>query len=85
MAYVPDTVFALATAPGKSGVAVVRISGSLACEAGQRLSGKLPPARMASLRLLRDASGARLDQALVLYFPSGSSFTGEDVVELHLH
>ncbi len=85
MAYEPDTIFALATAPGKAGVAVVRISGSLAALAGQTLFGALPDPRMASLRLLKDREGRRLDQALVLYFQKNSSFTGEDVVELHLH
>ncbi len=85
MAYVPDTIFALATAPGKAGVAVVRVSGSLAQNAGKTLFGDLPEPRMASLRLLKDREGRRLDQALVLFFKEKSSFTGEDVLELHLH
>ncbi|MDO6481676.1 tRNA uridine-5-carboxymethylaminomethyl(34) synthesis GTPase MnmE [Shimia thalassica] len=85
MAYVPDTIFALATAPGKAGVAVVRVSGSLAQNAGKTLFGVLPEPRMASLRLLKDREGRRLDQALVLFFKEKSSFTGEDVLELHLH
>ncbi|PSL17962.1 tRNA uridine-5-carboxymethylaminomethyl(34) synthesis GTPase MnmE [Shimia abyssi] len=85
MAYVPDTIFALATAPGKAGVAVVRVSGSLAAEAGRALFGGLPEPRIASLRLLIDRKGIRLDQALVMYFPEKNSFTGEEVVELHLH
>ncbi|SHJ86193.1 tRNA modification GTPase trmE [Shimia gijangensis] len=85
MVYVPDTIFALATAPGKAGVAVVRVSGSLAGHAGSALFGKLPHPRMASLRILKDAAGRRLDQALVLFFPEKNSFTGEEVLELHLH
>lgn len=85
MAYVPDTIFALATAPGKAGVAVVRVSGSLATSAGRALFGTLPEPRVASLRLLKDSENRRLDQALVLYFPEKNSFTGEDVLELHLH
>ena len=85
MAHVADTIFALATAPGKAGVAVIRISGSEATKAGAALFGALPEARMAALRLLRDKAGHRLDQALVLYFPEKNSFTGEEVIELHLH
>lgn len=85
MAFVPDTIFALATAPGKSGVAVIRVSGSQAAETGRALFGSLPAPRVASLRLLRGPDGGRLDQALVLYFPAKNSFTGEEVLELHLH
>ncbi len=85
MAFVPDTIFALATAPGKAGVAVIRVSGPLSAEAGNGLFGALPQPRVAALRVLKDADGRRLDQALVLYFPEKNSFTGEEVVELHLH
>ncbi|WP_299349194.1 tRNA uridine-5-carboxymethylaminomethyl(34) synthesis GTPase MnmE [uncultured Shimia sp.] len=85
MAYVPDTIFALATAPGKAGVAVIRVSGTLAGKAGSALFGTLPDPRQASLRVLKDQEGRRLDQAVVLYFPERNSFTGEEVVELHLH
>lgn len=80
-----DTIFALATAPGKSGVAVVRISGPDAFKAAQAIAGDLPAPRQAGLRLLRDRGGRRLDQALVLVFPQGGSFTGEDIVELQIH
>ena len=80
-----DTIFALATAQGRAGVAVVRISGNLAFQAGGNLAGELPKGAGRSLRLLRSSEGEVLDQALVLTFPHGSSFTGEDVVELHLH
>ncbi|MBO9407344.1 tRNA uridine-5-carboxymethylaminomethyl(34) synthesis GTPase MnmE [Shimia sp. R9_1] len=85
MAYVPDTIFALATAPGKAGVAVVRVSGSRVEEAGNALFGDLPKPRYAALKILKDSEGRRLDQALVLYFPDMNSFTGEEVLELHLH
>ena len=82
-----DTIFALSSGPGTAGVAVVRISGTGAFDALQTLTSKpLPEARYAALRLLTDpATGARLDQALVLAFKGPASFTGEDVVELHLH
>jgi len=80
-----DTIFALATARGKAGVAVIRVSGPHALEAVQSLAGTLPEPRKAGLRLLRDDNGHRLDEALVLTFPGRNSFTGEDVGELHLH
>ena len=85
MAYVPDTIFALATAPGKAGVAVVRVSGSRASDVCKSLCGDVPPARTATLRVLSDSRGTRLDQALVLFFKEKGSFTGEQVVEFHLH
>ena len=80
-----DTIYALATALGKSGVAVIRLSGPLAFSAAKTLAGSLPEPRVAGLRSLRDADGVLLDQALVLTFAQGHSFTGEDVAELHLH
>lgn len=79
------TIFALATAAGKSGIAVVRISGPAAFTAARLLAGSLPEPRRAGLRILRDERGDQLDEALVLTFPGKASFTGEDVVELHLH
>ncbi len=80
------TIFAPATAAGRAGIAVVRLSGPGAGPAVEALAGDLPPARRASLRSLREpASGAPLDNALVLWFPAPASFTGEDVAELHLH
>ncbi|RYH10870.1 tRNA uridine-5-carboxymethylaminomethyl(34) synthesis GTPase MnmE [Tropicimonas sp. IMCC6043] len=79
-----DTIYALATAPGRSGVAVVRVSGPLAREACRQLAGDVPEPRRASLRRLHD-DGVVLDQALVLVFPRGESFTGEDVVEFQTH
>jgi tRNA modification GTPase len=80
-----ETIYALATAPGKSGVAVIRISGSLALNAAQKLAGKLPNFRVTGLRSLRNEVGELLDQALVIVFSKGHSFTGEDIAELHLH
>ena len=82
-----DTIFALASGPGIAGVAVVRISGTRAFAVLEALSGQPVPApRRATLRKLRKpGSEARLDKALVLAFEGPSSFTGEDVVELHLH
>lgn len=80
-----DTIFALATAPGRAGVSVVRISGPLAAVCAQRLCGELPDARRAATRVLRDETGEVIDHALVLYFCAPASFTGEDVVEFQIH
>lgn len=79
-----DTIFAQATARGKAGVSVVRISGPLALEAVGALGAcDLRPHR-ASLRQLM-VSGDMIDEAVVIWFPAGKSFTGEDVVELQVH
>jgi tRNA modification GTPase len=79
------TIFALATARGKSGVAVIRISGPAAHQVGAALAGTLPDAGRFALRKLRDAAGGVLDEALVLRFDAPRSFTGEDSVELQVH
>ncbi len=80
-----DTIFALATAPGRGAVAVVRVSGSNARASVEALAGRLPRPRAASLRALRDTDGALLDHALVLWFPGPASFTGEDCAEFQVH
>ncbi|MEM8754445.1 MAG: tRNA uridine-5-carboxymethylaminomethyl(34) synthesis GTPase MnmE [Pseudomonadota bacterium] len=79
-----DTIYALATAPGKAGVAVVRISGPDAPRVLTDLAGDPPPPRMMSLRRIVD-SGELIDRALVVRFRAGASFTGEELAELHLH
>ena len=78
-----DTIFALASARGKAGVAVMRLSGPQAHWALAHLCAP-PPARQAALRRLV-WQGQVLDEALVLLFDQGASFTGEGSVELHLH
>lgn len=80
-----DTIVALATARGRAGVAVVRVSGRDASAVATALAGPLPPPRQAALRALRAADGSLIDQALVLWFPGPASFTGQDVVEFHTH
>jgi tRNA modification GTPase len=82
-----DTIYALASGSGRAGVAVVRLSGPQAGMALMALSAKsLPPPRLAQLmRLRHPESQDILDDALVLWFPAPASFTGEDVVELHVH
>lgn len=80
-----DTIYAVSTAPGKAGIAVIRVSGPLAFVIAQSLCGALPEPRRASLRVLRDETGERLDEGLVLVFPAEASFTGENSVEFHIH
>ena len=81
-----DTIYAPATAPGRSAVAVLRLSGPGTREVLRQLIGNLPEPRRASLRRLRDpATGGVLDDGLVLWFPGPASYTGEDSAELHLH
>ena len=80
-----DTIFALATAQGRAGVAVIRISGPSAFDVAHALIGDVPQTRYAALRKVQDASGEVIDEALALSFTAPASFTGEDVVELHLH
>ncbi len=79
-----DTIFAPATARGRAGVAVIRISGPEAHGAVHALCGDVPPERVASLRQVSDGAEI-LDEALVLVFGAGRSFTGEAVAELQLH
>ncbi len=78
-----DTIFALASARGRAGIAVMRISGPRAHWAVSQLCD-VPKPRVAALRVLR-FGGEALDQALVLIFAKGGSFTGEESAELHLH
>lgn len=79
-----DTIFALATARGKAGVAIIRISGPASHDAVRHLAGDVPEMRRAVLRTLR-SGGEVLDQGLVLTFCEGSGFTGERAAELQLH
>lgn len=79
-----DTIFALASAQGKAGVAVIRISGPLAHSVGKSVCGSLP-LRGTCVRTLRDVEGQPLDESLVLTFVAPGSFTGEDVVEFQTH
>jgi len=84
----PDTIFALASAPGRAGIAVFRISGPAAGAVLRAVCGRddLPePRRAIRCRMVDPASGAALDDGLVMWFPGPASFTGEDVAELHIH
>jgi len=81
------TIFALATAPGRSGVAMLRVSGPSAADALRKLGvATLPaPRRATHRRIFHPADGTPIDDAILLWFPGPASFTGEDVLELHLH
>jgi len=81
-----DTIYALSSAPGRAGVAVVRVSGPGAGAAVQALTRKPVPApRKAVLTRLRDASAAAIDSGLLLFFQGPASFTGEDMAEFQVH
>lgn len=80
-----NTIYALSTAQGKAGVAVIRVSGECVPHVAEDICGTGLKPRHATVRILRDHFGHRLDEALVLYFPGKASFTGEPVLELHVH
>ena len=80
-----STIYALATPRGKAGLGVVRVSGPGAHAAAGRLTGPLPSPRRAALRRMRAADGTVIDEALVVLFPEGASYTGEPVAELQCH
>ena len=81
-----ETIFALSSGGARAGVAVVRVSGTAAGGALRALTGTaLPTPRLATRARLVDPSGEPIDTALVLWFPAPRSFTGEDVVEFHVH
>lgn len=80
-----ETIFALASAAGKAGVSVVRVSGPDAWRAVETLAASVPEPRVASVRRLVSPDGDFLDEALVLVFAEGASFTGERVAEFQIH
>jgi len=79
------TIAAIATAPGRGGVGVIRISGSNLLPFAFALTGKSPKPRYATLADFQAADGSTIDTGLLLYFPNPHSFTGEDVLELQGH
>ena len=80
-----DTIAAIATAPGRGGIGVVRVSGAQVPSVALALIGKLPPLRLATLANFIDIDGSVIDQGIVLYFAAPHSFTGEAVLELQGH
>src|SRR4051812_41532103 len=80
-----QTIAAIATASGRSGIGVLRISGPDLSTFANGLTGRGLRPRHASLRTFRDASGGAIDTGIALYFPAPQSYTGEDVLELQGH
>lgn len=80
-----DVIAAIATAPGRGGIGVVRVSGSNLTSFANILTGRPPKPRFATLANFLDAEQSPIDQGLLLYFPAPHSYTGEDVIELQGH
>ncbi|ARA71027.1 tRNA uridine-5-carboxymethylaminomethyl(34) synthesis GTPase MnmE [Pasteurella multocida] len=80
-----ETIVAQATAPGRGGIGILRVSGPKAVEVAHTVLGKCPKPRMADYLPFKDSDGNVLDQGIALYFKAPHSFTGEDVLELQGH
>ena len=80
-----STIAAVATAPGRGGVGVVRVSGKNLLPMAQALCGKTPIPRVATYADFKDVNGEAIDNGLLLFFAAPASFTGEDVIELQGH
>jgi tRNA modification GTPase len=80
-----ETIAAIATAQGRGGVGIVRISGPLASKAAVAITGREPKPRFAHYGPFCDETGQVIDEGIALYFPGPNSFTGEDVLELQGH
>jgi tRNA modification GTPase len=80
-----DTIAAIATASGRGGIGVVRVSGGDLLSFAATLTGQSPSPRRAMLRHFLASDGVAIDQGILLYFPAPHSFTGEDVLELQGH
>lgn len=80
-----DTITAVATAPGRGAIGVVRLSGPAAIRIGEAITGKALPPRSAVYAQFRDAARGVLDEGLAFAYPGPRSYTGEDVVELQGH
>lgn len=80
-----DTIAAQATAPGKAGVGIIRVSGPQAKDVANAILGYLPEPRKADYTDFRNSQGETIDSGLALYFKAPHSFTGEDVIEFQGH
>ncbi len=80
-----DTIVAQATASGRAGIAIVRVSGPGVRKIAQEISGFIPEPRKATYVSFLDSAGAAIDEGIALLFPAPNSFTGEDVLELQGH
>ena len=84
MPYIKDTIAARATATGRAGIGIVRVSGPRVKEISRQILGEIPEPRLATYSDFSDGEEV-IDQGIALYFISPSSFTGEDVLELQGH
>ncbi len=80
-----ETIVAIATAPGRGGIGIIRLSGDRALTIGTSITGIQLAPRHAHLCSFHDSIGHTLDSGICLFFPGPNSFTGEDVVELQAH
>ena len=80
-----ETIAAIATAPGRGGIGVVRVSGNALTPLAETITGRSISPRAATLATFRDAAGLAIDEGIALYFPAPHSYTGEDVLELQGH
>ena len=80
-----DTIFALSTAPGRAGVSIIRVSGPDVRDVMTTYCGRALRPRTAELCRVRDLDGQAIDEAVCIFFEGPNSFSGEDVLELHLH
>lgn len=80
-----DPIVAIATAPGRGAIGIVRVSGRGLSALALALCGRIPAARQATYCAFLDEDGAPIDQGLAIFFPAPHSFTGEDVLELQGH
>ena len=80
-----DTICAVATPPGRSGVGIVRVSGPGCSDIANAILHFAPTPRYAHYCPFHDHNGDTIDQGIALYFPGPNSFTGEDVLELQGH
>ena len=80
-----ETIAAQATAPGRGGVGIIRVSGPEVENVANAILGKIPELRKAEYLTFKDQAGQALDQGIALYFKGPNSFTGEDVLELQGH
>ncbi|MBT7024216.1 MAG: tRNA uridine-5-carboxymethylaminomethyl(34) synthesis GTPase MnmE, partial [Gammaproteobacteria bacterium] len=85
MSVAEETICAQATANGRGGVGILRLSGEQTRSIAEQILGKLPTPRVAELLDFNDEQGQPIDQGLAIFFPDPNSFTGEDVLELQGH
>lgn len=79
------TIYALSTPPGVSGIAIIRLSGTNALRIAKNFVGTIDKPRMAILKNIIDSKHKIIDEGIVIWYPNGQSYTGDDLVEFHIH